>query len=88
MTDISPLSVQILFSVPGHSPPNLERKEVKQLLLKGGHDAAFPSKLNGFDDPSFSRVHILPQRSCAVGSIGFNHRSGVPREDKTDGVRD
>ena len=29
MTDISPLSVQILFSVPGHSPPNLERKEVK-----------------------------------------------------------
>jgi hypothetical protein len=39
--------------------------------LKEGHEEAFPSKLNGFDDPSFSRVPILPQRARAVGSVGL-----------------
>jgi hypothetical protein len=32
--DISPLSVQILCSVPVHSPPNLESKEVKYVVMR------------------------------------------------------
>ena len=53
--------------------------------MKEGHEEAFPSKLNGFDDPSFSRVPILPQRACAVGSAGLiTTKVGPSERDKTD----
>ena len=38
--------------------------------MKKGHDSGLPSKINGYD-PSFPRVPILPQRTCAVGSVGL-----------------
>ena len=58
--------------------------------MKVGHDAAvmaFPSKINGFDDPSFSRVPILPQRSCAVGSVGLYPPKWGPQRETRQTVR-
>ena len=57
-------------SLPSTPSRSLPCQAAGSAFLNGGHDSGRPSKINGFD-PSFPRVPILPQRSCAVGSVGL-----------------